>query len=411
MAANAHRTFKAFEQSLNLTATQGETLREARTAIRQRLRQAFSEWRKYAPQEVLFMEGLIPQVRGNGTGPGQPLRPKFRTQGSQAYNTANQPAHMPPQQMDMDDGAFLPTSFVGDNGQRHPIVASQGYFKVAEGAVAELCEERGWTLKEKDTCIRVQINREAHVDCALYAVPDHEFTQLMEISAAAESLSIEDVMFAEEFRGTAYYDLDPNQIMLAHREKGWQPSDPRALEDWFTKAQQRHGGQLRRVCRYLKAWRDQIWEKGGPSSIALMACTVKAYDEADAPFDDSRDDLAVQAVAQAMVRHFRNPLPNPAGGTLPSLCDGWTWQDREDFAKAAERLYWTVAQALQKDTAEAVIRDLRGVFGDRVPGTSNYITMLAPAAPAVVASDALRDMLNTPEPTEPFQKRGPQRFA
>jgi hypothetical protein len=62
--------------------------------------------------------------------------------------------------------------------------------------------------------------------------------------------------------------------MLAHRDEGWKPSDPRKLEEWFRAAVRQHGEQLRRVCRYLKNWRDNRWEGCRLSSIALMACTV-----------------------------------------------------------------------------------------------------------------------------------------
>ncbi len=43
---------------------------------------------------------------------------------------------------------------------------------------------------------------------------------------------------------------------LAHKTKGWIVSDPKAFKDWFIKKVQDNDEQLRRVVKYMKAWKE-----------------------------------------------------------------------------------------------------------------------------------------------------------
>ncbi|WP_327211829.1 MULTISPECIES: cyclic GMP-AMP synthase DncV-like nucleotidyltransferase [Pseudomonas syringae group] len=47
----------------------------------------------------------VPRVLREQGYEGAVPKPRFFTQGSWAYKTLNSPAHMPPQQSDVDDGA------------------------------------------------------------------------------------------------------------------------------------------------------------------------------------------------------------------------------------------------------------------------------------------------------------------
>ena len=112
------------------------------------------------------------------------LRPRFRMQGSGAYHTLNDPAHKPPQEVDFDDGVFLPTSFVNGGGMVEPLLAAKGYFIVVENILAPLCEDNGWKLiATKPTCVRVRVDNHAHIDLPLYAIPDEQFVELVEANA------------------------------------------------------------------------------------------------------------------------------------------------------------------------------------------------------------------------------------
>ncbi|MEN1592931.1 CBASS cGAMP synthase, partial [Pseudomonas aeruginosa] len=104
----------------------------------------------------------------------------FFTQGSWAYKTLNAPAQHP-QQADVDDGCYLPMSFVSQT--KRPSTAATVFFAAAEEALKPLVEERRWKLvTDKPTCIRIVIAAYAHIDIPLYAIPDEEFVTLAKAS-------------------------------------------------------------------------------------------------------------------------------------------------------------------------------------------------------------------------------------
>ena len=55
------------------------------------------------------------------------VEPRFFTQGSFSYKTINDPCWVPPQQMDLDDGCYLPLAFVK---AAKPAAAAQAFFAV-----------------------------------------------------------------------------------------------------------------------------------------------------------------------------------------------------------------------------------------------------------------------------------------
>ena len=96
-------------------------------------------------------------------------------QGSFAYRTLNEPAHNPPQEIDLDDGVFVPVSFLNDSGRARPALISSGYFAAVEALPAPICVLNGWKLiDDKPSCVRVELDGSAHIDLALYAIPDAE---------------------------------------------------------------------------------------------------------------------------------------------------------------------------------------------------------------------------------------------
>jgi cyclic GMP-AMP synthase len=62
---------------------------------------------------------------------GRQITPRFFTQGSEAYKLLNRRAWMPPQQIDVDDGLYLPMTFVKGNG---PAEAATLYFPLSAEA-------------------------------------------------------------------------------------------------------------------------------------------------------------------------------------------------------------------------------------------------------------------------------------
>ena len=334
-------TFK----NLGVDDAKERQLRRARDIIRSALKQGFQPM-----QKVAIAKGLIERRHVAVASALPALRPRFRMQGSATYFTLNDPAHRPPQQIDYDDGLYLPTSFISRNGTLEPVIVAKGLFAAVEEILGPVCTQNGWKLrKEKNSCVRVEIATDAHIDLALYAIPDQEFGRLTEDAlaslrkASATLAQDEDIVFSER----VYRNLPVDRIMLAQRDGQWIESDPRKLETWFKDAIDEHDEGLRFVCRYVKGWRDYHWENRPLSSIAIMACVVTAYDESRGTVPDDRDDTALLAVAERLPGLLAKEIPNPV---IPgqALCEKWTPAERAEFVRLAQQMYDELEQRAER---------------------------------------------------------------
>jgi hypothetical protein len=298
------------------------------------------------------------------------LAPRFRMQGSFAYFTVNKPAWAPPQQIDLDDGVYLPTSFVG---QHAPVVAAKAFFSVVEDILRPLCDRNGWTLCNKSSCVRIILGEGAHLDLPLYAIPDEDFLDPQSVVAKAMGGATMDsaALFAEasgELSEAVYEQIPSDRIMLAKRDGAWEESDPRKMDRWFKDAVAEHGQQLRRISRYLKAWRDYQWKTQGTgmTSICLMACVVAAYDELAGSVSEDRDDLALKEVCARLPGLLACDIPNPV---VDGACldDGWSEQQRESYRLLASELHRTICAALDGATPLRVVQLFRVALGSRIP--------------------------------------------
>lgn len=226
---------------LDLTPEQRAWIASARTDVRDCLRTGIPG--------VLSASGYTEDVP----------QPRFFTQGSWAYKTLNSPAQRP-QQADVDDGCYLPMSFVSQT--KRPSTATTVFFAAAEEALKPLVEEKRWKLvTDKPTCIRIVIAAYAHIDIPLYAIPDEEFVMLAKASMERygyDSLT-EAVNMAERDAWTA---LPADEVLLAHRECNWMRSDPRPVKEWFLGEVDAKGEQFRRVVRYRLATKPLLYLDG-----------------------------------------------------------------------------------------------------------------------------------------------------
>lgn len=281
---------------------------------------------------------VIPQLTEEAFGKEGRSTPKFRVQGSWTYDTCNAPCH-DSQEMDLDYGVYLPVSTWEDSGLP-PQAAAPVYFSIMERALMPLIQKEGWTLvDDKDTCVRIQIKGiNAHIDVPLYVAPDAEFKRLVEARMhLAKTSMTADMAFAEsEIDEQPWHDFE--KIALAMRDGTWKPSDPRKVSDWFNTSVQRHGSQLRRVCRYLKGMRDFHWAAGGPSSLLLMICATQRWQG----FED-RDDLALLHILEEIGPMLLGPV------YCPEISD-------EDFNRIEEIERHAVKN--WADTAAVVLKDV-----------------------------------------------------
>lgn len=323
----------------------------------------------------------IPRVYAAEGHPGKVPQPRFFTQGSWAYKTLNAPAQRP-QQADVDDGCYLPLGFLTLTDS--PSVAADVFFGVAEKALADVVKEKGWKLSGKPTCIRVEISDLAHIDIPLYAIPDKEFETLVKAENVRRA-ALDGIHHLSEATIDSWEELPSTKVLLAHREEGWMHSDPRPVKEWFVDQVETRGEQLRRVVRYIKAYRDWTWKSGGPSSILLMAASSPLFVK-----HDRRDDQALVDVVKQLPAALRKGVSNPVNPN-ESLTDRLraTSEDVDMVEQAAlhfEDLGRRLQAALDAGNAEQACTWLRGLFGSRFPDRPDRVKVGAAAATSAVAA-------------------------
>jgi hypothetical protein len=357
----------AFLDNLTLPQEERKSMLSARTDIRARLK-------SHLPKRIQK------KAREADQGHIEVPEPRFFTQGSWAYKTLNSPCRSP-QQADLDDGAYLPFSYIES---QPPVQMSALLFDAVEEVLGELADEKGWKIdKSNDNCTRLIIDLEKHIDVPVYSIPDHEFQTLVKASMEAyryamESATFDSADYAERADQQDWDFMPTDGVLMATKNRGWQDSDPRPIRDWVVEQVDLKGEQLRRVMRYLKGWRDfQRWEKDDPKSILLMVAADYAFDVAI----EKRDDLALLKVLRRLPEILRGKVINPASRFKPA-------EEQEDLAKRldnkgiredvisriehfAERLEYAIDTCGVPSTACGILIDL---LGDRVPNDPERVT-------------------------------------
>jgi len=302
----------AFLDNLTLAPEERKLMLSARTDIRQRLK-------------ARLPKRIQKKAEDDGQGHIEVPDPRFFTQGSWAYKTLNAPCRSP-QQADLDDGTYLPFSYIES---QPPAQMSALLFESVEEVLSELADDKGWTIDtSNDNCTRLIIDSDKHIDVPVYSISDIEFATLVKASMEMYRFGLENLAFdsaesLERIDEQEWHLMPTEGVLMATKNRGWRDSDPRPVRDWVIEQVELKGEQLRRVMRYLKAWRDfQKWEKDDPKSILLMVAADAAFDMAI----EKRDDLALLKVLQRLPDILRGKVINPATRDKPL-------DEQEDLAK------------------------------------------------------------------------------
>lgn len=340
MTWNFHRYYTdstdGLISKLKLADEQVEVLKELRKRVRTRTKEVFAEAKELAKASntMLSMESFTARVANTRLKHLSPqaqaevalliknmeeatrqaflaLTPRFWTQGSFQYDTLNNPYATPPQEMDIDDGTYLPMAIFEDR----PVIGHRLLLLLVDSSLKSLVDENhGWEFEAKRTCARIKIPKmNTHIDVPMYAIPADQFL-LKE--AAMESFKGEARDSGEYITGSfvdnrADYELDEGCVNLAVREgeQKWIKSDPKIVDDWFNDSCRRIGPHLRKVCRFMKSWRDAQWDSNGPSSISLMAATVAILDRV--PHDKGDLGATMRILANHLPDEFANGVESP----------------------------------------------------------------------------------------------------
>lgn len=312
------------------------------------------------------------------------LTPRFWTQGSFQYNTLNSPYFTPPQEMDIDDGTYLPMAFFEDR----PAIGHRFLLLLVDSSLKSLVSENaGWEFETKRTCARMKIpEMNTHIDVPMYAIPADQF-QLKEAALAkSTSLVAMDSAYAgvESFAyNRSDYELDEDCVNLAVREgeQKWIKSDPKIVEDWFNDSCRRIGPHLRKVCRFMKSWRDAQWkEGGGPSSISLMAATVSILDRIPPHKSDVSETMKI--IAEHIPDEFSDGVESPDHTDekllFPALCEHKDLEQK--IMKKLSALKGIIEQAENSLTKDLALDSINRAFGRRV--SKSELIVRSQSAPA-----------------------------
>lgn len=363
-----------YEGRISLSTADREQLTSARTTIRGHVRSQIAR-----------------RLQAAGVDKAQDIAPKFITQGSFAYGTINAPAYPPRQQADLDDGLYVALSFCEDTGS--PNLVSGLLIDTVEAILADLAKRRGWTVDTSNpNCTRLVIAHDKHVDMPIHSIPDAEFRRIAE---ARFNLAKSQVSFSEYYAGSDFDDLweaMPDRVRMAHKTKGWIDSDPRPIRDWVLTQVRLKSEQLRRLMRYVKAWRDhQQWPNSDPKSILLMALVDASLDRKFG----GRDDLALIRVCSRIPGLLRGSVEIP-----PIPGEDLTKRLDEDGLRAAlsqrvRDLHDVLSACVKgRHTREEACRLMQSSFGFRFPNRSDRIRIEIPEAP--VRARAPRVVAATP---------------
>lgn len=379
-----------------------QRLKEIRKVVRDELREKFSELSNsfndvdgqmiYVSNESTdFLVEELKKLNHDQKKALKKLKPKFASQGSFVYKTMNSPCQSP-QQMDLDDGIYLPLEMF----EEKPVIGKGIFFNYVDKTLSQLAARKGWEFcDKKNTCSRIIIDHEMHVDVPLYAVPKERHVEMYENVVGLESMES-----ALSLESATQAKLEPGEVNLALRNaESWTVSDPAVLNDYFKQNFNFYknlvGGEdlCRRVCRYLKAWRDQAFIQGGPSSVAIMTCVVLSFEEMSRTRSLYKlsDADALLECGKRLSSQLQKGIPNDAEKEKEEMLfpkGDMKEAERIEIYKAADELYISLQKSVNVKTPTEVIDQLRNSFGSRVPYLPELIISLGSVATAILAQPA-----------------------
>lgn len=266
--------------------------------------------------------------------------PLFHGQGSYIMYTGVEP--LEDEDYDIDDGVYL--QGLGTDISKWPTSAT------VHGWIVDAV--KGFTSEppqDKARCVRVRYAADYHVDLPIYAV-----------------------------------DAD-GKPRIFEKSKSPYVSDPVTLQEWW-QGQVSGKAQLRRIVRYLKAWRD--YKNAISSTASGLALTLLA---AQHYRNDSRDDMALVRTVEAIHAYLSN------GGTVckpvfpyDDLSARWSENQRTQFVARLKTLHDKGQQALDKDDLPSATEIWRGQLGERFPKveeTKSQDQARRTSAPAIIGRD------------------------
>ena len=241
--------------------------------------------------------------------------PSFCWQGSFAMKTTVNPINGT--EYDIDDGVYL-NGYDCDQDEWPSTVTVHSWVKTATD------DRTSQDSIDKNTCVRICYAAGYHIDLPIYIMKD-------------------DVAY------------------LAHKSKGWIESDPKAFTDWFIGLVKDQGEQLRRIVRYLKAWKD--YDDVPLKGIELTILAANNYDS----FVDRDDKALKNTLANIILSLERSYSCRKPVAPYEDLFESHSETKQKTIIAALKRLKTKIEAAIAEKDEEQASLKLREVLGDRFP--------------------------------------------
>ena len=251
--------------------------------------------------------------------------PMFYSQGSFPLKTNLNPIKKVTEEgikeeYDLDDGVYF---FCPESDRKEPATYHDRIMKAVKGHAK--------SEKDKSTCVRVIYADGHHIDLPSY-----------------------------------WLEKDGDIPQLTHKSDGYTESDPKAFKDWVDSkiSTANSNGQLRRLIRYFKAWKDYREDKNSnlklPSGFILTILACQNFSK------DDRDDLALknttEAIKNKLFSNFSCYRP-----TVPKDEDLLNNYSKDTVLRELDKFFSNAQKAINSDCEEKASGLWRKVFGDRFP--------------------------------------------
>lgn len=258
---------------------------------------------------------------------------KFKGQGSFAMNTTILPKD---NEYDVDDGVYI---FGSEKDRPTPATAHNWIVKAVENRTSQ-------ETMDKNTCVRVKYAKKYHVDLPIYYK-------------------------TEEKDSENFFDNE-EVPQLAHKSKGWIDSDPYEFKKWFD-CEVREKPGLKRVLRYLKAWRDNKKHLNLPSGIVLTILASNNYKE-----KDSDDEMLLETLKEIQSSiddtrfvFARYSCYRPTVEKNEDLLEKYSSESaKKNFLDALESFIRSGSQAIEIKSKKDACAKWQKHLGDRFPCSS-----------------------------------------
>ena len=243
-------------------------------------------------------------------------RPKFCGQGSYSMKTTIK--SLPDSEYDLDDGVYL-QGYSGQSMSQWPST-NQVHSWVKDAVSDHTASES----VDKCTCVRVIYAGDYHIDLPIYIMNN-------------------DIAY------------------LAHKNQGWTESDPKAFTNWFLSEIKKSSEQVRRMVKYLKAWKDyKEIDLNGISITVLVARNAYIYNARDelaflGTVTNIIDNLKMSFSCYKPVNPYENLLANYDSNAAQKVIDSLV------------SLKNNIEEAINESNEKAASDLLKNSFGNRIP--------------------------------------------